>query len=328
LITLFVVAFPFRSPAPLIYRPGEGWTYESADGSSKWQRTRAKDQLDVAQEAFDKKDFDLAGRAARRVLKVWPLSDYAPQAQYLVGRCFEAKGQDEQAFNSYQQLLEKYPKAGNYEDVLNRQFAICNRFLGGERFLLWGYIPTFSSMDKTVDMYEKVIKNGPYSDIGAQAQMSIGTARERQLRFLNDNEPYLQAAKAYERAADRYFDRPKVAADALFRAGLAYEKQSKTAEYDQGTAGRAINAFKDFMTYYPDDPRVAQGEKIIASLRTEQAHGNFQTAQFYEHNKRWKSAMIYYNEVLLGDPNSPYATASLERIAALKELTVKSGKTP
>src|SRR5689334_16321406 len=94
----FAVVGPYRSPAPLIYTPGEGWVYEPVGGEGAWQRTRAKDQLIVAQDAFDKKDFGLALKASRRVVKVWPLSDYAPQAQYLVGRCFEEKGMHERAF--------------------------------------------------------------------------------------------------------------------------------------------------------------------------------------------------------------------------------------
>ncbi len=82
LILVCLLAFPFRSPAPLIYRPGEGWSYEPVGGEgTKWQRPRAKEQLAVAQAAFDKKDYALAAKAARRVVKVWPLSDYAPQAQ-------------------------------------------------------------------------------------------------------------------------------------------------------------------------------------------------------------------------------------------------------
>src|SRR5258706_10642747 len=95
LIGVFLIAFPVRSPAPLIYRPGEGWTYEPVGGGAKWQRTRAKDQLEVAQAAFDKKDYRLALKAGRRVVRGWPLSDYAPQGQYLAGRCFEETGQDE-----------------------------------------------------------------------------------------------------------------------------------------------------------------------------------------------------------------------------------------
>src|ERR1051326_1817638 len=177
LVGVFVLAFPFRSPAPLIYRPGEGWTYEPV-GEGKWTRTRAKDQLDVAQQAFDKKDYKLALKAARRTVRVWPLSDYAPQAQYLAARCLQERGRDEEAFKAYQALLEKYPKAINYDEVLKRQYEIANRYLDGKWFRLWGYIPFFPSMDKTSDMYEKVIKNGKYSDVDPQAQLNIGAARE------------------------------------------------------------------------------------------------------------------------------------------------------
>ncbi|MDB6123135.1 MAG: repeat containing protein [Pedosphaera sp.] len=326
LTAICVLAFPYRSPAPLVYRAGEGWTYEPVGGEGKWQRTRAKDQLDVAQAAFDKKDYSLALKAARRVVKNWPLSDFAPRAQYLAGRCYEESKQDEKAFKEYQNLLEKYPKIENYQEVLQRQYDICNRFLGGQWFKLWGYIPFFPSMDKTVEMYEKVIKNGPYSEIAPQAQMNIGTAREKQTRFLNNDEPYVQAAKAYERAADRYHDRPKVAADALYKAALAYTRQAKTAEYDQSTAGQAIALYIDFITLYPNDSRVAEAQKTIALLKLEQARGNYEIARFYEKSKHWDSAQIYYNEVQSQNPDSPYAAISLKRISELKKLTEKTSK--
>src|SRR5512140_478634 len=177
---LILMALPFRAPAPLIYRPGEGWTYEPVGGQGKWQRSRAKDQLEVAQAAFDRKDYSLALKAARRVVRVWPLSDYAPQAQYLVGRCYEAKGKDEQAFKEYQQVLEKQPKIANYQEILQRQFDITNKYLAGKWFKLWGVIPIFSSMEKTSEMYAKIVKNGPYSEMAPQAQLNIGAAREKQ----------------------------------------------------------------------------------------------------------------------------------------------------
>jgi outer membrane protein assembly factor BamD len=189
-----VLLLPFRSPAPLIYTPGEGWTYEPVGGEANWQRTRAKDQLIVAQDALDKKDYSTALKAARRTVKVWPLSDYAPQAQFVVGQCYEAKGQDERAFKEYQKVLEKYPKFVDCEKVLKRQYEIANRFLAGQWFRLWTYIPFFPSMEKTADMYEKIVKDAPFSDIAPAAQMNIGTAREKQKNFPD-------AAKAYETAA-------------------------------------------------------------------------------------------------------------------------------
>ncbi len=120
LLTFAVVLYPLPSPAPLTYTPGEGWSYELFGGGGNWQRANAKDQLAVATEAFNKKDYSLAVRAARRVVRVWPLADYAPQAQYIVARCYEAKGQDEKAFDEYQKILTKYPKSENTAEVLRR----------------------------------------------------------------------------------------------------------------------------------------------------------------------------------------------------------------
>ncbi len=311
LIALFLLALPVPSPAPLVYTPGEGWTYEPVGGEGKWRQTRAKDQLEVAQAAFDKQAYGLALKAARRVVKVWPLSDYAPQAQYLVSRCMEAKGKDEKAFKEYQKTIEKYPKLASYGEITERQDKIADKYLAGKWFKLWGFIPFFPSMEKTADMYAKIVKNGPYSDLAPRAQLKIGTAREKQKN-------YPLAVKAYELAADRYHDRPQVASEALYRAGLAYNKQAQTAEYDQSAAAQAIATFTDFMTLYPNDNRVPEAQKLITSLRSEQAKGSYETARFYEKRKKWKGALVYYNEVILKDPNSTYADVARERIETLR----------
>jgi outer membrane protein assembly factor BamD len=309
---LTIVSFLVVStPAPLVYRPGEGWTYEPVGGGS-WTRTRAKDQLDVAKESFEKKDYKLATKAGRRVVRVWPFSDYAPEAQYLVGRAYEERGQDEKAFKAYQQLVEKYPKSANYDEVVERQYGIANRYLAGQWFKLWGYIPFFPSMDKTVEMYEKLIKNGPYSEVAPKAQLSIGTAREKQSDFP-------AAVKAYETAADKYHDRRQLAADALYKAGMAYLKQAQTAEYDQSVAGQAIATFTDFMTLYPQDPRVAEAQQLVATLRTEQARGSLLVARYYEKKRQWDGALVYYNEVLIRDPQSKYAEEAKQRIEEIKK---------
>jgi outer membrane protein assembly factor BamD len=316
----FFALLPFRSPAPLIYTPGEGWYYEPAGANANWTRTRAKDQLDVAETAFNAKDYSTTLHAAYRILKVWPQSDYAPRAEYLIGRCLEANGRDEAAFSHYQELLKKYPRSENYNEILWRQFQIANRFYGGEFFrIFWGYLPLYRSMDETAKLYGKIVANGPYSDVAPHAQLKMGAAREKE-------KDYEDAVKAYETAADRYNGQPDIAADAMYRLGVTYEKQATKAEYDQGKAGQAISAYTDFMTFFPDDKRVADAQKSIAALKVEQVRGSYVIAQFYENSKtlsaaqRHSGAVVYYNEVLQLDPNSPYAAHARERIEALKPL--------
>ena len=326
LIAACLLAFPFRAPAPLVYRPGEGWTYEPVGSGGRWQRPRAKEQLEVAQAAFDRKAYGLALKAARHVLVRWPESDYAPQAQNLVARSYEAKGDAEKAFKEYQKLLEKQPKTASFDEIRRRQYEIANLFLAGKRFKLWGTIPLYRSMDRTAKMYRDIVKTGPYSDVAPQAQLNIGTAREKQSSLGFKAPDYTAAIQAYELAADRYHDQPKVASEAIYRAGLAYQKQAQSPDRDQGTAGQAIAKFTDFLALYPDDPRAPQAHQIIASLKSKQAQGNFVVAQFYEKRKRWEGARIYYNEVLLQDPNSPYAPEARKRIDQLKQRTQGAGK--
>lgn len=278
---------------------------------AKWVRTRAKDQLDVAEESFKAGDYSTTLHAAHRILKIWPLSDYAPRAEYLVGRCLELRHRDEAAFNAYQALIKKYPRSDNFNDILWRQYGIANRFLGGEWFRLWNVIPLYPSMDQTAQLYDKIVNNGPFSEVAPHAQLRIGAAREKEKN-------YAAAVKAYETAADRYHDQPAIAADALYREGLSYQKQAAKAEYDQSTAGKAIATYTDFKTFYPDDKRVPEVEQSIVKLKLEQILGDYKIAKYYEKTRRYPGAVVYYNEVLQLDPNSPYAALARQRIEVLK----------
>jgi outer membrane protein assembly factor BamD len=239
------------------------------------------------------------------------MSDYAPDAQYLVGRSLEATGMDQAAFKAYQNLVDKYPRSSHYNDVLWRQYEIANRFLGGQWFKVLRYIPLYPSMEQTAQLFDKIVNSGPYSDVAPHAQLRLGAAREKQKN-------YPDAVKAYAVAADRYYNQPTIASDALFREALSYARQAAKAEYDQNTAVQAIERFTDFITLYPDDRRVPRAQKAIAMLKTEQVRGNFEIARFYEKSKKWTGALVYYNEVLQLDPNSSYAATARQRIEALK----------
>ena len=330
LIPLVILALLFSTsdcPAPFIYTPGEGWSYETAGQAGNWQRDTAREQLQVAQEAYEAEDYRVTIKAAGRVIRQWPFSDFAPDAQFLRGQAYEGKSRDEKAFNAYQELITKYPKYEGYNAVLNRQFEIANKFLAGKRFRLWGLIPLFRSMDKTTEMYENLIKNGPYSDVAPKAQLNIGSARENKKDFAG-------AVKAYEVAADKYSDLEGVAADALYRAGEALLKEAKEAEYDQSVATKAIDIFNDFMALHPNDERVESADAYIRELRVEQARGSLQIARFYDKKNNARGALTYYNDVvdifsrLLNDTDHEYAVTARERIAQLKSTTGQTEPEP
>jgi outer membrane protein assembly factor BamD (BamD/ComL family) len=192
-----------------------------------------------------------------------------------------------------------------------RQYAIAGRFLNGEWFKLWNLIPIYPSMEETAKLYDKIVANGPYSEVAPHAQLNMGAAYEKESSFAD-------AVKAYNTAADRYNSQPLVAADAMYRAGVAWEKQADTAEYDQNAAAQAIAAYTDFMVVFPDDKRVPAAQKAITKLKAQQVQSSFDIAKFYEHEHKWAGAVIYYNDVLQLNASSPLAAQARKRIEALK----------
>jgi len=124
--------------------------------------------------------------------------------------------------------------------------------------------------------------------------------------------------RAYETAADRYHDRKNVAADGLFNAAETYFEQAKSAEYDQGVARKALEAYHDFISLYPDDARVEGSREKMQHLRNEQARGAIKVAEYYEKKRQWAGALIYYNEALVKSPNSIHAETAKQKIEKIK----------
>lgn len=324
-VTVFVLLSTQNCPAPLIYTPGQGWVYENPGDDSGWRVDRAEDQLEVTKLAIEAGDSNLAFRSSKRLLAVWPLSDYAADAQFYAAEAQFMSGAYVKAFDEFQVLIDIYPKSPRYEDALRRQYDIATKFLNGQRTrILWGTVPWLPSMKKAISMNEQVIKNGPYTETAGQAQINVGLAHERKKGFfLSFTEKFTEAANAYEQAAFRYFDRPEVAADALFLAGKAYLAQARSGEYDQGHADKAIVSFEDFIALFPSDSRVAEARTDIASLKAEQSRGAYLIARFYEKRKALDSALIYYNEAISMDPSSQSAEDSRGRIARIQEIQEK-----
>jgi outer membrane protein assembly factor BamD len=315
-VMVFVFVMPVESPALLIWRKGEGWSWEHEGVTTG---TNPADQLKIAQDLQAKKQYRNAIPAYRRVISRWPLSASAQDARLGYAECLGAIGYHYKAFQVYQDLIKKHPNTPHFDTVLQRQFEIGNLFLAGERQKAWG-IRWLPSLDRCVEVYEQVVKNGPYSPVAPEAQFRIGLAYEKQ-------RDYLAAVHAYEKLLERYPKLP-LAEAAQFQIGWEYKKESARAEYDQNAANQAIAAFTDFLLRYPRSDKVPVAEKYQIELKGEQARGLFHIGQFYEKNRQYKSALIYYNDVIEKNPESNWATQAKDKVAKLSPLAVEKTATP
>jgi outer membrane protein assembly factor BamD len=167
-------------------------------------------------------------------------------------------------------------------------------------------------MERTVEMYERIIKNAPFGTYAAECQFKIGLAREEQRKFTD-------AVDAYQLVIDNY-PTSSVAANAQYQIGYAWMRASSEGDYDMGAARKAVDAFQDFLVRYPDSDKAVQAQENIQKLSQRQTQGAFSVAQFYETQHQPRAAFIYYNEVIREDPNGPQAQAAKKRIQELKPV--------
>ena len=312
----FAFVMPIDSRAILIWRKGEGWSWEHEGVTTG---TNPADQLRIAQELEAKKQYRNAISAYRRVISRWPLSFSAQDARLGEAECLGAIGYHYKAFQQYQELIKKNPNTTHFDTVLQRQYEIGNLFLAGERQKAWG-IRWLPSLDRAVEVYEQVVKNGPYSPVAPESQFRIGLAYEKQ-------RDYLAAVHAYEKLLERYPKLP-LAEGAQFQIGWEYKKESARAEYDQNAANQAIAAFTDFLLRFPRSDKVAIAQEYLIGLKGEQARGLFHIGLFYEKNGHFKSALIYYNDVIEKNPESNWASQAKDKVAKLTPLNAEKTATP
>ncbi|MBI5396669.1 MAG: tetratricopeptide repeat protein [Verrucomicrobia bacterium] len=302
---LALMAAPPPCPAPIVYRPGEGF---ETKGQAAQQAT-PKAQLEYGIELEKKREWDNALGSYRQLLRRWPTSIHAAEAQFHIGYCQEQQREYFKAFQSYQKVIDSYQGFEKFDEVLQRQFKIGNLFLSGERMKLFG-VKTFPSMDKAVEIYEKVIKNGPYSEVAQQAQMAIGYAREKQKR-------YDDSVAAYRALIEKY-PTSQLMEEAYFNVGLAFFKAATKAEYDQGYANKAVEAFNEYLVKFPSGSKTAVARDYIVRVQTDQARGLYEVAHYYDKQKDFSSALVYYNELIARHPQSSYAKEAHARVEMLR----------
>lgn len=301
---------PQLSPAPVVYQEGAGWTMQSEEPIEL--KNNATEQFELAEKYEKENDLKRALDAYRITVRRYPRATISARAQFKVGELTDRLGNPQRAFTEYQQLISRYPKSSDFEAAIGAQFTIAKQFLDGKRIEVFG-VPTIASMTRAEEMFVQIINNAPFiQKYAAAAQFNIGQAREKQ-------GDYTRAIEAYQKIIDDY-PYSDMTDDAQYQIGYVYMKASRSGEYDQSTSVKANEAFEDFIYRYPNSEKLAQAKENMKMLNNRQSQGSMSIAKFYDKQKNYKAAAIYYNEIIRTEPDSPDGKAAQARLDQLKKL--------
>jgi outer membrane protein assembly factor BamD len=206
-------------------------------------------------------------------------------------------------------LVERYPSSPHFDEAIEAQFRVGEIYLNGKKLRFLG-IPLASALDRAVTIFANVVRTAPYGKYTARAQFDIGLAREKQ--GAND-----AALQAYQAILDK-FPNESLAVDAQYQIGYIWFTAAQTGTKDAAAATNAKTAFQDFLFHYPKSEKAAQARANLDILEHKQTATSYKVAKFYDKQKYYRAAVIYYNEVIRQQPGSEESNQAKKRIDQLR----------
>jgi len=314
LLLLAVLWFVWNEPArsSVVFRPGEK-VQVRAPGEEEMSGS-AQQLFSKAQEAEKGGNLKGAIKIYRTLVRRHPRDTLAAGSVYHMAQLQEQIHDYLNAARSYAVLNEKFPKSERFDEAIEAQFRIGEMYLAGRKVKILG-IPVKASMDHAADIFASIVRNAPYGKLTARAQFGIGRAREKQ----GSNEAALAAYKA---VVEKFPNDP-LAADAQYQIGYIWSKATRSGSYDPAAASNARTGFEDFLFRHPGSEKATQARENLHQLEHKQTSTSFEIAKYYDKQKAYRAAAIYYNETIRQQPGSTEGDRAKKR---LNELRAKVGE--
>jgi outer membrane protein assembly factor BamD len=311
LAALLALTFCPQAQAFWMWTPESGkWVNPKYDAKSTPQ-----DQLAFAHGFFGAGKYAEAKREYQKLLKAFPKSREAAEAQFYIGRVWEELKKYFEAVEAYQKVIDRYPFSELGPKVVERQYFIANLLLEGKGKDSHYASSLLGTDYNVVEIFRKVIKNDPYGSFAPASQYKIGL-------FLLQKQEYQSARDEFEKTVNDYPD-SKWAESARYQIAVADAKRSVKAQYDQNVTNIAVEGFKDFVQTNPDSELSKDAKAEIDRLRVKEAENAFVVAKYYEKNKQFKAAKIYYQGVADKYSDTDWADKARKQIKLIDSGSLK-----
>jgi outer membrane assembly lipoprotein YfiO len=304
----FFIIFSLLLPAPAF----SFWVWTPKTG--KWVnpkyavRPTPQEQLEYAQTLYNDKKYKDAKREFQQLIRYYPRAAEAAEAQYFLGLCEEAQDNLFEAYLNFQKVIDKYPFSKRIQEVIEKEYKIAESFMAGKTRQVMGI--NLPVENPAIEIFRKVIENSTYGPLAASAQYKLGL-------ILKSLGMYLEAEEEFQKVIANY-PKGEWTDAAKFQIASCRASISKGPDYDQEATSEAKAKFEDFVKEHPDVALSREAENNIQKLREKEAESAFSAGVFYEKQKRYDSAKIYYNHVIDEYSQSIWAARSLERLQSLE----------
>ena len=269
----------------------------------------ASEQMALAKRFEEEGDCKDAVKAYDALVREWPASAEASEAQLRIARLLEGNlGEYADAYEEYAYLLDFYPRECPYADIVEAQYKLVNLLYDTRRVFLG---MSFTGNRELRQGYERIVRRAPGAVYVPEAMLKIAGLREL-------DTDYEEAIKVYSSLRSRYpgTDAARVA---LYREAKARMWLVRRLAYNLPRCKDTESYLKLAVKNDPSHPDVEEMRTWLKELSDYLAEDAWTRAKFYDTRMRTRHATIAaYERFIAEHPDSTHADEARARVAALK----------
>ncbi|MCK4994927.1 MAG: outer membrane protein assembly factor BamD [Candidatus Omnitrophica bacterium] len=259
------------------------------------------EQFEWAMGFFKDENYGKTVSELRKILKRFPKSSFAPEAEFHIALCYEKLKNSYKAFCIYQNVIDKYPLNERLNEIVEKQYLIGEKFFNRRNY----------SLAKKI--FDQVLINAPYSKVSDIVQYNVGLCELRMRK-------YREASDEFEFLLENYAFSPYVD-DATYQIGFcSFKISSAVKDYDVSLIDKAIDDLEYFLRRFKTSVYVAQSESLLNKLTHRKAERMFNIAYFYEKQKKNVAAIKYYEQIVYSFNKTSWAKKANSRLKPLRAI--------
>ena len=276
-----------------------------------WRRPKKStpaEQYAYAKELEAAEDFSGAASACDALVREWPSSVEAPQAQLRFAKILATEQEDYvEAFAQLEYLFDFYARDCPYLELVEYGYKLVNTMRDKKK--TWFGL-SFLSNKQVRRNYESIVRRAPSAPYVPEAMLKIAELREEELE-------YEEAVKVYESLSTKYPLRTE-ARTAAYREARARMWLCRRLAYNMSRCGETRGFLRQVMKRYPDIEQMDELKAWLEELEKYMDEAAYKNAKSYDSRRRTAHAARSAWELFLKEhPASPHADEARARIAEL-----------
>lgn len=224
-------------------------------------------------------------------------------------------------FDCIERLLKEHIAQVNFQRAVERQYEIADDFFKGHRDTAVAWLPFIKDADRTVEFYEKALKNASCAKEAPEAKLRLGRIYQEQNKAEKAIVLFREILTMHaESEAARY-------------AGLelihTYIYLARGGDGDGAWSKLAIAALKDFLEKHPNDPEVPWAKQSLEEINRLEAKRLHAIGEYYHRTGRDDLAERYLARVIRDYGATENSVASERLLAKInKKYTPPAANAP